>query len=400
MQTREQIVDTLRCLYFTTNLPIWFFNESKLEISFPENINCAEKIIKNQFSIPSFNINDDNIQIVKTEYLEKFLIYNLKDFNRTIIIGPILTRRVETGALTNMVNKKVVPFHSKTLLQEYYSNSIIVDDTKLHYITILLKRLINGDYQETISSNEDINNEELKLDEEYINQKHENRYNDFLHSPYIIEQEISKTISNGDTENAKKILKEINLNPHARLATTSLRSYKNSMICSCTYMTRAAIAGGVNPDYAFTLSDTYINKIEELNSLDELENIESVMIEGFTNLVKEVKTTAYSPSIVSTINYIDNHLCEDIDTKLLADHVYLNPSYLSSLFHKETGITLSDWIKKRRIEEAAHFVANSNQDFSEIAFMYKFCSQSYFVQCFKKIMKITPGEYRKNKKTY
>jgi len=400
MKNREQITDSLRCFHYATDLPVWLFKDGKLEISFPEKIDTAQGLIEGNFLIPKHSEDDLNIQIVRSNYLEKYLVYNLFNFNIVIVIGPILTRKVEEGALTTLINKKIVPFHSKSSLQKYYSKSKIIDDVKLHYIVSLLNKMFVQDNENNQLSDDKIEKYQIFDDSDYVDQKHENRYNDFLHSPYVIEQEISKTISNGDTDNAKRILNEINLTPHAKLAKTYLRSYRNSMICSCTYMTRAAIAGGVNPDNAFTLSDTYINKIEELDDINELERFESRMIEGFTNLVKEVKTTAYSPSIVSTINYIDNHLCDDIDITKLAKQVYLNPSYLSSLFHKETGITLNDWIKKRRIEEAAFFVKNSNKSFSEIAFMYRFCSQSYFVQCFKKIMKTTPGEYRRKKKAY
>lgn len=167
------------------------------------------------------------------------------------------------------------------------------------------------------------------------------------------------------------------------------------MICSCAFMTRAAIAGGVNPDEAFTLSDTYINEIERIQSLKDLQTIETTMVEGFSKRVQEIKKTTYSSAVLNTIFYIDNHLCENINTKTLAHETYLNPSYLSFLFHKETGFTISEWILRKRIEEAAYLVGHEKDSIAEIAFFYNFSSESYFVQCFKKIMGITPGEYRK-----
>ena len=67
----------------------------------------------------------------------------------------------------------------------------------------------------------------------------------------------------------------------------------------------------------------------------------------------------------------------------------------ASLVHKETGKKLSEWILEKRIIESSHLVQNTNEDIAEIAFFYKFCSQSYYVQCFKRIMGVTPGDYRK-----
>ncbi|MDO5442016.1 MAG: AraC family transcriptional regulator, partial [Bacillota bacterium] len=245
---------------------------------------------------------------------------------------------------------------------------------------------------------DDINiNTAIQNKDEFYNNIKQNRINSFSHSTYSAEQKVAETIKNGDTEKAKKLLKQINITPHAKLAQDSIRSYKNSMICSCTFMTRAAIAGGVNPDEAFTLSDTYINKIENIQSLKELEHFESVMVEGFTEMVNSIKTNKYSKSILNAMNYIEDHLCEKIKIKDIAKYSYLNSSYLSDLFHKETNMTISEWILNKRIEEAAFSLIATNEDIADIAFFYQFCSQSYFVKCFKKIKGITPGEYRKNK---
>lgn len=234
-----------------------------------------------------------------------------------------------------------------------------------------------------------------QIENEYSKQKQKNLYEFFVHSPYAIEKEISKYISNGNKEYAFKTLKRINSVPHAKLASTDLRSYKNSMICSCAYMTRAAIEGGVNPDNAFTLSDTYINNIENLNTLEQLQSFEYTMVEGFSNLVYEEKSKKYSHSIRKAINYIDNNLNAKLTISKIAHEVYLNPCYLSVLFHKETGKTISDWILEKRIEGAKNSIINTNKSFSEISFIYQFSSQSYFVQCFKKIVGITPGEFRR-----
>ena len=396
IRKQEEIEHILRCFYYSTGIQIVSYKDLKIEYSLPEKIVNAKSILNEPIETKIEDIQNE-FQIIQTKYKETFLIYRLFKENRIILVGPILTEHIEQGTITNMVRDEIIPFHQKTKMQAYYDKCIVLDEIKLHYTEKLLESLLTTKQENTNIDDDVIINLQFKEDS-YYDQKKNYRNQVYLHSPYIIEQEVSNTISNGDTDKAKKLLKEINRIPHAKLASNTLRSYKNSMICSCSFMTRAAIAGGVNPDDAFTLSDAYINKIETILSIKELEYFESIMLDGFTKKVKEVKAKNYSPSVLKTIYYIDDHLCEDLKIETMAKEVYLNPCYLSDIFHKETGETINSWILRKRIEEASHLVLNSNESFSNIAFFYNFCSQSYFVQCFKKIYGVTPGEYRKNKK--
>lgn len=393
----EKIISKLRVFHYSTDLPVSLLDGGKVVFIMPEDIKTGYSLLKDASLIPVPSNEETHPQIFKNYLYESALFINLGHDDFFAVIGPVLSAPMEPGTITNLVRKGLIPFHQQTTFQKYYKSLKIADDNKLFFSGVLLESLISSsgaeDADDFISEKTEKDGNDL-----YIQQKKSNRQNSFFHSPYSIEREICKTISSGDTENAKIILKEMNIAPHAKLAPNQLRSYKNSMICSCSFMTRAAIAGGVNPDNAFTLSDIYINKIENSTSMNELKNFESTMIEGFTQKVRDLKSQQYSPTVLNAIYYIDNHLCEDIKIKDIADEVYVNPSYLSGLFHKETGFTISDWILKNRIEEASHMVLNGKESFAEIALFYHFCSQSYFVQCFKKIMGTTPGEYRRKNK--
>lgn len=387
----QNTVFLVKCMHYSTNLPISLFHGSIRIFCQPEKIESCASILHDESLAPANEPDETAVQYFENALGETSLTYNLED-GYYVLVGPMIKERVSYGTLTNLVRKGDIPFHKKTALQEYYSKCAVADEEKIFYIEKLIKLMFKSS---DIPSHAEENSKNAGSESaDFFKQKKEYRQDSFLHTPYAIEQNISRTISSGDTEKAKLILIEMNIRPHAKLASTKLRSYKNSMICSCSFMTRAAISGGVSPDDAFTLSDIYINRIENSSDMEDLQNFESIMIEGFTEKVRALKEHSYSPTVLNTIYYIDNHLCEDIKIKQLADEVYVNPSYLSGLFHKETGVTISEWIQRKRIDEASHIVLNSSEDFSEIATFYHFCSQSYFVQCFKKFMGVTPGEYR------
>lgn len=202
-------------------------------------------------------------------------------------------------------------------------------------------------------------------------------------------------IANGDSANSKHILRDINRMPRAKLAGTPIRSLKNSLICSCTFMARAAISGGVKPDEAFTLSDAYIQRIEAGSTVKDLAGFEAEMIEGFTERVKSSRSNRFSATVNQAMQYIDVHLSEPLSLKDIACAVFHNPNYLSGLFKQETGETIHGYILRKRIEEAEFFVRHSSDPIADIAAFYQFCSQSHFVQCFRKATGITPGEYRR-----
>lgn len=94
------------------------------------------------------------------------------------------------------------------------------------------------------------------------------------------------------------------------------------------------------------------------------------------------------------MDYIYYHLNEKIRLSDLAQHVGLNTSYLSELFKKETGLTLSDYILQRRIEAASNMLRYSDYTFVEISSTLAYSTQSHFIHVFKKATGMTPRQYR------
>ena len=79
----------------------------------------------------------------------------------------------------------------------------------------------------------------------------------------------------------------------------------------------------------------------------------------------------------------------------LARHVDLNQSYLSTLFKRETGFSVSDYIMERRIETAKNMLRYSDYSPAQIGEILSFCSQSHFIRCFRKLTGSTPSQYQR-----
>jgi len=72
----------------------------------------------------------------------------------------------------------------------------------------------------------------------------------------------------------------------------------------------------------------------------------------------------------------------------------MNPSYLSYFFKEQTGENFIDYLNKVRIEKAKELLKDSSMSLSEIASQVGYSNAGYFNRIFKKIVGITPGQYR------
>ena len=101
-------------------------------------------------------------------------------------------------------------------------------------------------------------------------------------------------------------------------------------------------------------------------------------------------------SIRIVMNYIADHYMENLNLSVLAATAHISPCYLSKLFKKETGKTLSDYITEYRVAKARDLLVYEEKKIIEIANMVGYESPNHFSRLFKKYEKITPSEYRKH----
>ncbi|MFP3156174.1 AraC family transcriptional regulator [Lachnospiraceae bacterium ZAX-1] len=230
---------------------------------------------------------------------------------------------------------------------------------------------------------------------EYYTNIYTDRNQMFRHTSYTLEEQLVKAVREGDDRVAVKVLKEINSQgSKAVLSADPLRSAKNSVICTCVFLSRASIQAGVSPNAAFALSDAVICHIEEYKNRIEVLKYEEDVLLQFINVVQKNRKAKYSKTIQKAMNYIDFHLEEKIMLKDIAAYVGINKSYLSSRFNDEMSMSLTDYISTRKIQESTYFVAHKDYEIADIAMLYGFSGQSYYISVFKKVMGMTPGAYR------
>ncbi|WMJ89747.1 response regulator transcription factor [Anaerocolumna sp. MB42-C2] len=126
----------------------------------------------------------------------------------------------------------------------------------------------------------------------------------------------------------------------------------------------------------------------------ELGNIISGL---YTQVFREITSNEkdhkkYSEAVKMAMNYLQQNYCDPIGLDKTAKAVGLNSSYLSRVFHKETGVTVVDYLNQIRIEAVKGFL-ETNMPLKEIASRCGFQNYTYFLKTFKKYTGKTPKEY-------
>ena len=78
----------------------------------------------------------------------------------------------------------------------------------------------------------------------------------------------------------------------------------------------------------------------------------------------------------------------------IAQHVYLNRTYISQLFTSQLGINFTNYLESIRMQKACELLQSTDLSVTEIAAATGYTSQSYFTKVFKKRQGIGPLQYR------
>lgn len=98
--------------------------------------------------------------------------------------------------------------------------------------------------------------------------------------------------------------------------------------------------------------------------------------------------------IQQVMDYIDDHIFENITREDAAKHVYINSSYLSRLFKEVTGEVFSETVLRKKMEKAMHLLQADRVMVYEVAEMLGYKDPSYFARVFKKYTGKSPSEFQ------
>ncbi len=310
----------------------------------------------------------------------------------TMIIGPVSLVPVYAE-----LNKQVIQNHHLNpedgfrlsfCSREYFFSNILA----LFHLVTGIKMTTDELWERNFLNSEMRNRLEQNLVETMISRQEQ----EVAHTPYNQEVRELKSITEGDVEALRQVIAEPTVGERGQLSSDPVRQAKNIAISMITLASRAAIAGGINAENAFTVCDSYIRMTE---ALSQPEQIEAVMREAeykLAGLVNEHKHKEELPHpVVARVkDYVFQNLQSEIKVSDMAEQFGINADYLSFLFHKSTGKTIRRYVLEEKVKVAQSMLMYTNNSLQEIAFVLNFSSQSHFSTVFRKITGVTPREYR------
>lgn len=94
------------------------------------------------------------------------------------------------------------------------------------------------------------------------------------------------------------------------------------------------------------------------------------------------------------IDYIEEHIEEQLDTQMIAAHVYLSPYYFQRVFRAVCGVTLSEYIRSRRLSLAGEVLQAEGVRVIDVALRYGYDSPDSFAKAFQRFHGVLPSQAR------
>ncbi len=396
-------------LYQMSTIPFLVFDEQGQECAaFPKEFSCfyKESFLLTMVSLLKEAKQPNGVFLYQMEEFYYCAITMLST-NCYLITAPISSSNLGTDVMLRPIIR-FVNFTQASYFQTLISQFPIISTYRLGKF-VEISRLVygtspsDGTYIKSNTSNDltaqsegDISwavsttEEDIPIEKTTAAQKISRRH----HAPSL-DIRMSKPIKDGDAEAFLLEQKKPFIGSVGPMSFDSLRQAKYTFVCAIFSISRAAIEGGLPPEYALDLSDMYCQRMDTMETKQE---IEQLLVSAGVNYCQKVQQYRsqheYSVYTKAVLEYVRSHLFEPIKMDSLVFEASLNRRSLSLYFRNDTGLSISEYIMQQRLEEAKSLLASTNLAIVQISELLQFSSQSYFGKKFRDYWGVTPKEYR------
>lgn len=347
------------------------------------------------------NLLPNHIYKLSDSYNRIFYYFSLPNMDEkaAVFIGPYLQKRMDIDVLHSVLKSHNINPSLYTEFESYFNTiTLMANDIAITAILHVLGHHIwrnSKDFQIIDSNYFTIPFSELpeliqkESDEPVMQIK-------MIEQRYKLEQELMSAVSHGQAGQAELIFNRFISSQRMEIRTPNLiRNQKNYMVILNTLLRKAAQSGYVHSIHIDRLSSQFAKKIERFGSSFDDSLLGKEMIRKYCLLVRNYSLSGYSEIIKKALTLIRSDLTEDLSLKSIAAKLNTNASYLSTLFKKELGMTLTEYVTKKRIEHAVFLLNSTSLQIGSVARECGLPDVQYFSKLFKKQINMSPSEYRK-----
>lgn len=317
--------------------------------------------------------------------------------DRAMIIGPYLSAPIDKKKAMEICEKYGIPVSRQRLVQDYFAGITFLESANPVFTMIETfgERLCGGSEAFTVI---DIRRERpapslaKERSEENVASLMANM--ELMQKRYDFENELIRAVELGQEHKVFRITPAFEETVMERRLSDPVRNIKNYCIIMNTLLRKAAERGGVHPLYINDVSSGYAIRIEKLSSVSSATEFMGEMFTGYCRLVRKYSMKSYSPIIRKVITLINSDLSASLTLTALADSQNVSPGYLSTLFKRETGKNLTEYILDERMKLASRLLVTTSLQVQTVALSCGIMDVQYFSKVFKKYTGKTPKEYR------
>lgn len=241
----------------------------------------------------------------------------------------------------------------------------------------------------------DLSREWLEFSDNYFRVQGEPFENiKLIEERYYLENSCLLAVMNGNEKEAIDSLTKLHSSYIPYRLHDKIRDHKDLCITYNTLLRKAAENCGVHPIHIDALSNRIIKQIEEVTDLEQFFDLSHKIAHSYCQLIKEFNMQNYSLPIRRAVTYIRTDLTENLSLSSLAEMLNVNPSYLSTLFKKEIGIPVTEYVNRCRITQAQHLLRATDLPIKDVAHRCGISDLNYFTRMFKRITGTTPKAFR------
>ena len=317
-----------------------------------------------------------------------------------LVIGPYLPFAPDARQIMELAEKNNIPPAQQRALERLYGGIPILQETS--HLFALMEAFAEKLWGANGFTVEDVAQESLSVQGLLPKKKAASDENDLvwnmrnMEQRYSYENELMDAVTRGQVHKAELLLGNFTAFSFEQRLPDSLRNAKNYCIIMNTLLRKAAERGGVHPVYLDSASSAFAHRIEQLETTDTVQNLMGEMFRSYCQLVRKQSTRDYSPPVQKAVACIDADLSGNLNLRTLSEALNISGSYLSTIFKKDTGKTLTEYINHRRIQYAMQLLQTTRLQVQTVAQHCGILDVHYFSKIFKKHTGQTPREYRES----
>lgn len=343
----------------------------------------------------------NTIYQINDKYFCKYYALRLPNKPGTyLMIGPYLDQEITQESLLNLADHYNFSPQIFSQLKYFYEKVPIIKD--IDHLLLLIITL--GEYLWGNMNNfslEKVDPHSIEWAQPVSREKKETNDDAFLtmkamEERYARENGLIQAVSKGLIHEAEQFSSSSIFFEMEKRLSDPIRDIKNYTIILNTILRKSAEKGKVHPIQLDALSSQFAKEIENITSVKKGIELQKNMVEKYCLLVKKHSINHYSLPIQKVITYIDTDLTADLSLSALSNLLNLSPNYLSALFKKEAGTTLTNYVNTKRIEHAVYLLSSTDMQIQNIAQYCGIPDVNYFTKIFKKVMNKTPSEFKED----